>query len=85
MDYQTLFNLTIGLVSAMLGWWLNNMWASLKDLYNTDRELAEKVASIEILVAGKYITRDEFSVTIGQIFHKLDRIIDSLNNKADRQ
>lgn len=83
-DYQTLFNIAIGLASAMLGWWLNNLWASLRDLQEADKALIEKVASIEILVAGKYITRDEFSLTLSQVFHKLDRIIDSLNHKVDR-
>jgi hypothetical protein len=84
MDNQAWFNVGIGLISAMLGWWLNNVWTALKELQNVDRELAEKVASIEVLVAGKYVTRDEFSLTLGQIFAKLDKIIDSLNHKVDR-
>lgn len=79
-----LFNIGIGLISAMLGWWLNNVWASLKELQAADRELAEKVASIEILVAGQYVTRDEFNNVLNQVFSKLDRIIEKLNAKADR-
>ena len=84
MDHQMVFNLGIGLISAMLGWWLNNVWTSLKDLQAADRELAEKVASIEVLVAGQYVTRDEFNNALNQIFNKLDRIIDAVNQKADR-
>jgi hypothetical protein len=68
----------------MLGWWLNNVWTSLKDLQAADRELAEKVASIEVLVAGQYVTREEFNNVLGQVFGKLDRIIEKLNEKADR-
>lgn len=79
-----MFNIGIGLISAMLGWWLNTVWNSLKDLQNVDRELAEKVASIEILVAGQYVTRDEFNNVLNQVFSKLDRIIEKLNAKADR-
>ena len=84
MDHQTLFNIGIGIISGMLGWWLNNVWASLKELQAADRELAEKVASIEILVAGQYVTRDEFNNVLNQVFTKLDRIIEKLNEKADR-
>lgn len=84
MDHQTMFNIGIGLISTMMGWWLNNVWSALKELQSVDRELAEKVASIEVLVAGKYVTRDEFNMTLNQVFSKLDRIIDALNQKADR-
>jgi len=84
-DYQNLFNIVIGLLSAIGGWWLNAMWSSIKELQAMDRELAEKVASIEVLVAGRYVTRDEFNNTLAQVFTKLDRIIDTINKKADRE
>lgn len=79
-----MFNIGIGLISAMLGWWLNTVWSSLKELQAADRDLAEKVASIEVLVAGQYVTREEFNTVLGQVFSKLDRIIEKLNEKADR-
>lgn len=84
MDHQMMFNIGIGVISSMLGWWLNNVWTSLKELQAADRELAEKVASIEILVAGQYVTREEFNSVLSQVFSKLDRIIEKLNEKADR-
>lgn len=84
MDHQMMFNIGIGLISAMLGWWLNTVWSSLKELQAADRDLAEKVASIEVLVAGQYVTREEFNTVLGQVFSKLDRIIEKLNEKADR-
>jgi hypothetical protein len=84
MDHQMMFNIGIGIISSMLGWWLNNVWTALKDLQDADRELAEKVASIEVLVAGQYVTRDEFNNVLSQVFTKLDRIIEKLSEKADR-
>lgn len=83
-DYQILFNIVVGILGMVGGWWLNAIWVSLKDLQEADKELAEKVASIEVLVAGRYVTRDEFNSTLGQVFTKLDRIIDAVNQKADK-
>lgn len=79
-----IFNILIGLISAMLGWWLNTVWASVNELRRADRELAEKVASIEVLVAGEYVTRDEFNNVMSQVFNKLDRIMEIVSRKADR-
>ena len=45
----------------------------------------EKVGAIEVLVAGRYVTREEFNNVLNQVFTKLDRIIDALNQKADRE
>lgn len=83
-DYQVLFNIVIGILSAMGGWMLNTMWNSLKDLQSADTKLAEKVGAIEVLVAGQYVTRDEFTATMNALFLKLDKIQDTLNSKADR-
>jgi hypothetical protein len=84
MDHQTAFNILIGIISAMLGWWLNNVWLTINELRRIDKELAEKVASIEVLVAGEYVTRDEFNNVMSQVFNKLDRIMDAVSKKADR-
>lgn len=83
-DYQVLFNLVIGILGVMGGWLLNTMWSSLKELQAADTKLAEKVAGIEVLVAGQYVTRDEFTTTMNALFVKIDKIQDTLNNKADR-
>jgi len=83
-DYQVLFNIVIGLLGTIGGWLLNTMWSSLKDLQAADTKLAEKVSAIEVLVAGQYVTREEFTTTMNAMFMKLDRIQDTLNKKVDR-
>jgi hypothetical protein len=83
-DYQNLFNIVIGILGIIGGWWLNAIWTAIKDLQIMDRELAEKVGAIEVLVAGRYVTREEFNSTLSQVFGKLDRIIDAVNQKADK-
>lgn len=82
VDYQVLFNIVMGVMGVFFGWLLNAAWTSLKELQKADAKLAEKVASIEVLVAGQYVTREEFSVAINAIFVKLDKIQDALMDKS---
>jgi len=83
-DYQTLFDIVTGILGVIAGWAFNAMWTIIKDLQAADTKLAEKVAAIEVLVAGQYITRDEFADAMSSVFSKLDKIQDTLNKKADR-
>lgn len=83
-DYQVLFNIVVGILGVMGGWLLNTMWSSLKDLQTADAKLVEKVSAIEVLVAGQYVTREEFNTTLNAVFVKLDRIQETINKKADR-
>lgn len=60
------------------------MWQSLKELQAQDKELANKVSSIEVLVAGQYVKRDDMDRSMTALFAKLDRIEDKLDSKADK-
>lgn len=84
MDPQIAFNVAVGVAGTLGGWWLNVVWGSLKDLQTADKALVEKVGAIEVLVAGRYLTRDEFNGTITTLFAKLDKIQDLLNSKVDK-
>jgi hypothetical protein len=84
MDQQ-LFNIAVALVGALGGWWMNTMWQSLKDLQQADKDLADKVAAIEVLVAGEYVKRDSFDRAMDRIFEKLERIDAKLDGKADKK
>ena len=84
MDSQTLINYIIALVGFLGGWVLKVLWDSINELRAVDSNLIDKVAAIEVMVAGSYITRDEFQRTITAMFAKLDRIEDKISLKADR-
>ena len=83
-EYQIFFDVGVAVIGAMGGWILNTVWNAVKELQRADKELAEKVAVIEVLVAGRYITREEFNQTLNQVFERLDRIRDLLSLKVDR-
>lgn len=58
---------------------------SVRDLQADDRKLADKVGSIEVLVAGNYVKRDEMEKALSAIFAKLEKISDKLDGKADKE
>lgn len=83
-EYQVFFDVAVGIIGVLGGWVLNTVWGAVKDLQEADKELAEKVGQIEVLVAGRYVTRDEFNTVLNQMFTKLDNIRDLVSQKADR-
>ena len=82
--HQLLFNVIIGALYLVAGWLMKVMWDSLRDLRIADTILAEKVGTIEVLVAGSYAKRDELDKMAAAIFLKLDRIEAKLDTKADK-
>ena len=81
VEYQILFDVAIGVIGVLGGWTLNTVWAAVKDLQQADKELAEKVGQIEVLVAGRYVTREDFNQVLNQVFERLDRIRDLVSQR----
>jgi hypothetical protein len=48
------------------------------------RKSDERTNALEVLVAGKYVTRDDFDKTMLQVSGKLDYIVSALSEKQDR-
>lgn len=83
-EFQILFNVVLGVAAFLGGFMLHAIWEKQQKLEETDTKLAEKVAAIETLVAGNYVTREEFSKHIDALFRKLDKIDEKLDKKADK-
>ena len=66
------------------GWFLRIMWDTLTNLQAQDRKLADKVARIEVLVAGEYVKKEDFDRVIERLFDKLDHIELKIDSKADK-
>ena len=78
---QVVINWGLAVISGLIGFWVKVMWEELKSLRKADTELADKVGKIEVLVAGKYVTREEFDKAVNRIFQKLDTIELQLTGK----
>jgi len=84
MDFQVLFNVAMGFIMTLFGWFLRVSWDALSKLQEQDRDLADKVARIEVLVAGEYVKKDDFDRVIERLFDKLDHIELKIDQKADK-
>lgn len=71
---QDTINTIVSGAFMLTGWVLKTLWSSLKELQAADTKLAEKVQSMEVLVAGKYVTREDFINFNNAVFKKLDGI-----------
>lgn len=77
-EWQALFNLMGGLISGGLLWMLKTVWSRI-------HRQSERLSALEVLVAGKYVTREDFQRTTGEMFALLHRIEDKLDRKADKE
>lgn len=82
--WEILFKLAVGLSGFLGGWVLNRVTSSVDNLQKADRELTAKVQAIELLVAGQYVRREDFDKISSELFRRLDRIYDKLDEKADK-
>ena len=81
---QELINWVLGGFGTVLGFITKAIWDAVKDLQSSDKDLADKVSRIEVLVAGEYVKKDEFNSIMMRIFEKLDHIEAKIDNKQDK-
>ena len=77
---QSIINWVIGLGGTVIGIFIKSMLDSIKDLQKSDKEMSERVGSVEVLVAGTYVKRDE----LRELMRKLEQIDAKLDRKADK-
>lgn len=84
MDSQSIINWAFSALGALISLILKVIWDAVKDLQSSDKELADKVQHIEVLVAGQYVKRDDMDKLGSALFAKLDKIEAKLDGKADK-
>ena len=77
MEFQTLFNALLGLMSIFVGWYLSAVWDAVSNLQ-------KDVKAIERHVPDTYVRRDDYQLDIAEIKSMLIRIADKLDNKVDK-
>ena len=83
-NYQAVFNISVTLIGFLGGWVLNSLKSSIDALHKADADLTIKVQSVEVLVAGSYVKRDDLDKLSSALFAKLDKIEAKLDSKVDK-
>lgn len=77
MDWQLLFNLIGTAVMATIGWFARQLWDSVQDLKND-------IKNIEVDLPTNYVRRVDIESQFNKLEASLQRILDKLDQKADK-
>ena len=77
MDFQSAFNLAVGIITFLGGW-------IIKSFSDNVRDLQVKVQDLQVMVAGQYVTHADLEKMINAVFNKLDKIEEKIDKKADK-
>jgi hypothetical protein len=77
MDWQSAFNVVAGACGAILGWLLKTLWGAVESL-------RRDVRSLEAGAHEKFVRRDDWQAWGERIEAKIDRLVERLDQKADR-
>jgi len=78
MDWQYLFNLVGGAFMLGVGWWCRQIWDSVQNL-------KKDVKSIEVNLPTYYVLKVDLDVKFDKLEATLQRILDKLDQKADKE
>jgi len=77
MDYQTLLNIGLTLVSSVMGWFARELWAAVKELKSDLAKLREDLPKM-------YVAKDDYKDDIRELKDMIGKIFDKLDNKSDK-
>lgn len=88
MDWQTAFNVALGIVMFLMGALTTVIWDALKKLREDLQALAETVNHNQQEVSNIYMRRDDFSSSVKRLEDAMNRGFDQLRtdlaSKANR-
>lgn len=76
-DWNHLFDLMLGSALAVMGWFSRQLWDAVKELKSDLSALREEIAK-------DYLAKDDFREYTSEIKQMLHRILDKLDEKADK-
>ena len=77
MDYQTLLNIGLTLVSSVTGWFARELWSAVK-------ELKADLAKLREDLPKEYVAKDDYKDDIRELKDMINKIFDKLDNKSDK-
>jgi cell division protein FtsB len=77
MDYQTILNAALALISSVTGWFARELWAAVK-------ELKADLAKLREDLPKEYVTKDDYKGDIRELKEMINKIFDKLDHKTDK-
>jgi hypothetical protein len=77
MEYQSLLNAGLVLISSVTGWFARELWTAVKELKIDLAKLREDLPK-------EYISKDDYKEDIRELKKMIEKIFDKLDNKSDR-
>lgn len=77
LDIQTIFNIVLGLLSALVGGLVRELWTAVKSLRADLSALREEIAK-------DYVPKEDYRQDMVAIRLGLQRIYDKLDGKVDK-
>jgi len=78
MDWQIIINLAGAAALSTLGWFARQLWDSVQNL-------KDDVKQIEINLPTNYVRKVDLDVKFDKLESTLQRILDKLDQKADKE
>lgn len=77
LEFQSVLNLGLGSLSAILGWFARELWTAVQSLKDDIYKLREEIAK-------DYMPKEDFNQFKSELFSMLRRIEDKLEKKEDK-
>jgi hypothetical protein len=77
MEYQSLLNAGLVLVSSVTGWFARELWAAVK-------ELKADLAKLREDLPKEYVAKNDYKDDIRELKDMIGKIFDKLDNKTDK-
>ena len=77
MDNQSILNLLFSSVGLVLGWFLRELWAAVKELKADLAKLREEVPT-------HYVAKDDYRQDVRELKEMLSKLFDKLDTKSDK-
>ena len=77
MDNQSILNLLFSSTGLILGWFLRELWAAVKELKADLAKLREELPT-------HYVAKDDYRQDVRELKEMLNKLFDKLDAKADK-
>lgn len=84
MDLQTVINGLLASGSAIGAWLARELWSATKSQSAEVHDLRRELADLKEEIAKNRVHREDFKEAIREVKEMLNRIIDKLEQKADK-